>query len=411
MSQFLPFLLRFLLISVIIFLIDYYAYQAIKSAFLKNDHARPIHFYIYWGFHTIIYLWVFIGVFTMDRSYGPGRFQEWALTVLVATLLPKLVLIVILLGEDLYRLASWPFQKEHQHMPERRAFLSKAALGIATLPLMANLYGIFKGKYDFRIHKATFTYPDLPEEFDGYTITQISDMHIGSFEDPEIVQKGITLANQLNSDLVVFTGDMVNHHSDEAKPWIDIIGRLQAKDGKYSILGNHDYGDYLQWDSLEEKKENIHNLLAYQKQMGFRPLLNESVVLERNGANIRLVGVENWGSGGFAKYGDLALAMNSVEDGAFTVLLSHDPSHFTEQVTRFPMNIHLTLSGHTHGMQYGIEIPGIRWSPVKYRYATWAGSYGQANRKLYVNRGFGFIGFRGRVGIWPEITQITLKKG
>ncbi len=412
MTQIFPFLFRFFLIFGLVFLIDYYAYQAIKTAFFKVDSPqRPLHFYIYWGFHILLYIWVLVGVFTMDRSLGPGRFQEWAMTVAIVTLLPKIILILFLLGEDLFRTISAPFQKPHAHLPERRTFLSQLALGVASLPLAANLYGIFKGKYDFQIHKATFSFPDLPEAFDGFTITQISDLHIGSFEDHSIVEKGINMANSLNSDLMVFTGDMVNHHSEEAEPWIETLGKFTSKTGKFSILGNHDYGDYLVWNSQEEKQQNITNLLQYQRRMGFRPLLNESIKIERNGQFIRLAGVENWGAGGFSKYGDLPKAMEQVEDGAFTVLLSHDPSHFSEQVQHFPMNIHLTLSGHTHGMQYGIEIPGLRWSPVKFRYPTWAGAYGSGSRKIYVNRGFGFIGFRGRVGIWPEITQITLRRG
>jgi len=271
------------------------------------------------------------------------------------------------------------------------------------------LYGIIKGKYDFTIHRITLPFKDLPEAFDGFTITQVSDIHVGSFTNHHAVLKGVEMANLQKSDILFFTGDLVNNRADEMEGWMDTFSRLQAPMGKYSILGNHDYGDYSEWPSPEAKAANMERLKQTHADLGFRLLLNENLVLKKGEQFISLVGVENWGKR-FSQYGDLHKAMENVPAENFKILLSHDPTHWEAQVLEHPSHIHLTLSGHTHGTQFGIEIPGFRWAPAQYVYHQWAGAYHQQDKWIYVNRGFGFIGFPGRVGIFPEITVITLKK-
>ena len=238
----------------------------------------------------------------------------------------------------------------------------------------------------------------------------MSDIHSGSFDNYEAVKRGVDLANEQKSDLLLFTGDLVNNEAKEIEPWIELFATLDAPYGKYSIFGNHDYGDYIEWPSFEEKHKNLETLAAHHKTIGFNLLRNQHVVLEKDGEKFFLAGVENWGKPPFPQHGDINKALQGIENKDFTVLMSHDPSHWKAQVVEHSNKVHLTLSGHTHGMQFGIEIPGFKWSPVKFKYPEWAGSYEQNGKKLYVNRGFGFLGFPGRVGIWPEITVITLKK-
>ncbi|WP_295667697.1 metallophosphoesterase [uncultured Mucilaginibacter sp.] len=294
--------------------------------------------------------------------------------------------------------------------PARRKFISEVAILVAAVPFSGFLYGMFKGKYDYKLHKQTLYFDDLPEAFDGFTITQISDIHSGSFDNTAAVQRGIDLAKAQKSDLFVFTGDLVNNAEWEIKPYINHFSQLRAPYGQFSILGNHDYGDYIHWDSETEKATNLVKLKERHKELGYRLLLDENIEIEKNGQKLSLIGVQNWGRG-FIQIGDLDKALNGVDKDAFKILLSHDPTHWEEKVRYHPTNIHLTLAGHTHGAQFGVETAGLRWSPVQYRYLDWAGLINEKNRYLYVNRGFGFLAFSGRLGIWPEITVITLKKG
>jgi predicted MPP superfamily phosphohydrolase len=296
-------------------------------------------------------------------------------------------------------------------MSDRRKFVSQLALGLASIPFFGIIYGVWKGKYEYRVHRVKLVSPDLPEAFDGFTITQLSDIHSGSFDNVEAVLKGINLANAQKSDLIVFTGDLVNNVANEMNDWIEHFKTLSAPFGKFSILGNHDYGDYVQWPNEAAKVQNFEQLKAVHQKIGFKLMLNENCSLEKNGQKIELIGVENWGKRGFVKHGDLNKAMENVPSEAFKILLSHDPSHWEAVTLHHPKHVHLTLAGHTHGMQFGIEIPGIKWSPVKYIYPQWAGLYKKGNHHIYVNRGFGFLGFPGRVGILPEITVIELKRG
>jgi len=282
---------------------------------------------------------------------------------------------------------------------------------MAALPFGALLYGMVKGRYNYKVLRYTMEYDDLPEAFDGYQITQISDIHSGSFDNKEKLEYAIDLINEQKSDVLLFTGDLVNNKAEEMYPWKSVFSKLEAKDGMFSILGNHDYGDYIEWDSAQAKKANLEELKSLQKDIGFDLLLNESRYLKKGNDRIALVGVENWGKGGFKKAGDLKKAASAIDKNDFKILMSHDPSHWEEKVIHDEYHYHLTLSGHTHGMQFGIEIPGwIKWSPAKWRYKYWAGIYKEMGQYINVNRGFGFLGYHGRVGIWPEITVITLKK-
>jgi predicted MPP superfamily phosphohydrolase len=268
------------------------------------------------------------------------------------------------------------------------------------------LYGIQFGRWNWKVHQVTIYYPNLPSAFDGLRFVQISDVHVGSFlHRYQKVQKAIDLINQQNADYVFFTGDLVNNKADEMHGWEPLFSSIKAKKGKFSILGNHDYGDYVKWGEQGEKQENLDRLIEYHRAIGFKPLLNEAVEL---GEGFWLLGVENWGKAPFRQSGKLKETLSKIPNNSFKILLSHDPSHFDEQV--LDTNIDLTLSGHTHGMQFGIERFGIKFSPVSFKYPKWAGLYQVGKQYLYVNRGFGFLGFPGRVGIYPEITHFTLKK-
>jgi predicted MPP superfamily phosphohydrolase len=330
-----------------------------------------------------------------------------------------MILLAIMIGEDIFRVPQAIYRyfiegdsAKGNYFASRRQFISNIALGIAAIPLASIIYGIYKGKYNFKVLKYTLHFEDLPAAFDGYKITQISDIHSGSFDNMDKVKYGIDLINEQQSDVILFTGDMVNNKAEELIPYRDVFNKLKAKDGMFSILGNHDYGDYVTWESDEAKHQNLENLKNLQKQIGFDVLLNESRFLKKDGERIALVGVENWGSGGFKTAGDLKLAASKIDKEDFKILMSHDPSHWEKKVIHDDYHYHLTLSGHTHGMQFGIEIPGwFKWSPAKWRYKYWAGIYKEMGQYINVNRGFGYLAFPGRVGIWPEITVIELKKG
>ena len=278
---------------------------------------------------------------------------------------------------------------------------------LAVLLFLGILIGIFYGRWNWKIHRVALSFPHFPDELDPLKIVQISDIHVGSFFDNHgKVNKAIDMINALKADYVFFTGDLVNNTASEMDGWEPIFQRIEAKKGKFSILGNHDYGDYVSWEQDALKTENMERLIAKHREIGFTPLLNESVQLEKG---IWLLGVENWGRAPFRQSGKLQHTLNGVPDTALKILLSHDPSHFDMQVVG--TDIDLTLSGHTHGMQFGIERFGIKWSPVSLRYKKWAGLYKEGKQYLYVNRGFGYLGFPGRVGIYPEITEITITKG
>ena len=406
-------MIRLIIFLLLVLSLDFYALQSLRSV-VRN----PLVTYGY----AIISLAV-LGVFvyqsmTFDRGAGGNQGFYLAFAIFVLVYVPKLVLIVFMFGEDVYRLfeagvnyfISKP-EKPSSFFNSRRKFIGQLALGLAAIPFISILYGITKGKYNFKVLKYTLYFEDLPAAFDGYQITQISDIHSGSFDQKEKIEYAVDLVNQQASNVIMFTGDLVNSKSKEMRPWTSTFSKLKAPDGVFSVLGNHDYGDYTRWPSDEAKANNFQELLDIQKDMGFDLLRNESRFIKKSGDRLAIIGVENWGKG-FKQKGDLKLATAAVAPTDFKILLSHDPSHWQYEVVKDPQQYHLTLSGHTHGMQFGIEIPGvIKWSPIKWRYKYWAGIYEKAGQYINVNRGFGFLAFPGRVGIWPEISVITLKKG
>jgi uncharacterized protein len=407
-------MLRWIIFLVIFLIFDFYAFQSFKTLF-KNNWILAIYWLV-----TLLVMGNFVySYYGFNRNNGFSHANAYAAGFFIAILVPKMVLLLVMFGEDIFRVPQAVYSYFTQgnsakgnHFPARRQFVSKIALGLAAIPFASIIYGIYKGRYNYKVLKYTLHFEDLPKAFDGYKITQISDIHSGSFDDVEKVHYAINLINEQESDVILFTGDMVNNKAEEMHPYMDIFGELKAKDGKFSVLGNHDYGDYVSWESDAAKHKNLEDLKAIQKQLGFDLLLNESRFLEKNGDRLALVGVENWGAGGFKKAGDLKKASNNIDEKDFKILMSHDPSHWENEVIQDAYHYHLTLSGHTHGMQFGIEIPGwIKWSPVKWRYKYWAGIYKEMGQYINVNRGFGYLAFPGRVGIWPEITVIELKKG
>ncbi len=405
---------RFIVILSIIYIaLAIYGFQAFKTLF-KHPVAQigyGVAFLAVWGYM----------VFKLV-TYEPGSAMRGGIAiaggVFFSFFLLALFLGFFLLLEDVVRLSVYGFNKiagvsdeSAQFFPSRRKFVSAIGLGLAALPFGALLYGMYKGKYNYQVLRYELEFDDLPEAFDGYQITQISDVHSGSFDNAEKVAYGVDLVNKQQSDVILFTGDIVNDKCEELRPWADTFAALSAKDGVYSVLGNHDYGDYTQWPSAEAKAKNLEELKELQRTMGFDLLLDEHRYLERDGQRIALLGVENWGRGRFKKAGDLQKAKEGVQKDDFKILMSHDPSHWEDEVIQDDYHFHLTLSGHTHGMQFGVEIPGvIKWSPVKWRYKYWAGVYKEMDQYINVNRGFGFIGYPGRFGIWPEISVITLKR-
>ena len=405
-------MLRWIIFVIVYVVLSIYVLQALKTV-----ARQPWVYYLYMLLAAVVAV-NFIYQFTVGEEEGRvlSVAKSYAFGFLLTILTFKLITIIFLFSEDIFRFFSGGYEKlfgasRSFSLPQRRRFLSALALGIAAIPFGALLYGMYRGKYNFKVLKYNLEFDDLPDAFDGYRITQISDIHSGSFDNRKMIEYGVSLINKQQSDAILFTGDMVNNKTEEMKPWADLFATLEAKDGKFAVLGNHDYGDYIPWETEELKSQNLQDLKDLQKEMGFDLLLNEHRYLTKGDDKIALIGVENWGKGGFKKAGDLQKAVSGITDTDFKILMSHDPSHWDLEVVPDEKHFHLTLSGHTHGMQFGIEIPGwIKWSPVKWRYKHWAGIYKEKGQYINVNRGFGFLGYPGRVGIWPEITVITLKK-
>lgn len=409
----------FLILAAISLLFDWYVFAGLKT-FTSDWQSVRGRQAVTWGYLLVsvgVTLMLMFGFGSFTTAKGMTPFHEWVLSLFLTLFFTKLFFVIILflgdIGRFFYGIINNIIKPKGKviepFFPARRKFISEIAILVAAIPFTSFFYAMLKGKYDFKLHRQTLYFDDLPDAFDGFTITQISDIHSGSFDNTEAVQRGIDLAKAQKSDLFVFTGDLVNNAAWEIEPYINRFGQLKAPYGQFSILGNHDYGDYIHWDSEAEKAANLEKLKQHHKELGYRLLLDENVVIEKGGQRISLIGVQNWGRG-FIKKGDLDKALQGVDKNAFKILLSHDPTHWEDKVRYNPTTIHLTLSGHTHGAQFGVEIPGFRWSPVQYAYLDWAGLANEKNRYLYVNRGFGFLAFSGRLGIWPEITVITLRK-
>lgn len=388
---------RLPLIILLWLITDMYFYRAVQTVFSTANIVTA-----YWLVDILLIVGLVGALFLRRGTQLQQTLITWLMGLMLLTFVPRLSALPVLLLEDITRL--------FRGFPPRSVLISELALAVAAVVGLIVLFGITRGRHFYRVRRETLSFPDLPEAFDGFTISQITDVHSGSFTDAKGVQKGLDLLNAQQSDVILFTGDLVNNKAAEMEPWVRAFSGLKAPMGKYSVLGNHDYGDYVSWDSPEAKTRNLARLKEIHHETGFRLLLDEAVPLRKDGQSITLLGVENWGKGGFHKYGDLQKATRNVADDDFKILMSHDPSHWEGVTLDHHQHIHLTLSGHTHGMQFGFDFWGLKWSPVQYVYKQWLGLYENAGRYLYVNRGFGFLGLKGRIGMWPEVAVITLKK-
>lgn len=408
---------RIILFFAVVALAEYYSFIVLKSA-LRNmpNTARNIAMSVY----VLIDILCWAGFFILRSGVLniPNSVKTVYIALAIGLLVSKVLILVIMLGDDIRRgvlllvnkAKDEPVQVIVTNGISRSTFLSRLALVLGAGIVVGFINGI-GNRYRYQIKKVKVKFPNLPAAFAGLKIVQLSDIHSGSFDNEEAVAKGIQMALDLKPDIIFFTGDLVNDRSTEVGAYQKIFSRLKAPMGVYSILGNHDYGDYVTWPTPESKVENLEMLKKIHADMGWRLMMNEHLILERGADKIALLGIENWGAKAhFPKYGSMKNAYEGLPEKniPFKILLSHDPSHWTNQVrTEFP-DIDLTLSGHTHGMQFGVEIPWLKWSPVQYIYKYWAGLYNEGKQYLYVNRGFGFLGYQGRFGILPEITLLEL---
>jgi len=399
-------------------LLDLYVFQAVKL--VSHDLPQKIKLIIYglyWSVSVVAALLLALMPYISYDSW-PRAVRTYLFATIVGLFFAKIIAVVFFMLDDVRRGIQWASSKLFFQNTEgesigserisRSVFLSWVGLASGGGLFTTLVYG-FSNKYNYDLKKIKLTFNNLPSAFKGLRIIHISDIHSGSFTNKKGVERGVQLIMKQRPDLVLFTGDLVNDRASEMQDYMEVFRRIEAPLGVYSTLGNHDYGDYIAWESREAKKENLEHLKGVHKQLGWRLLMNENVALERDGQEISLVGIENWSAkGSFPKYGKMAEAYAGTDKYPFKILMSHDPSHWeAEVIPKYP-GIDLMLAGHTHGMQFGVEIPGFRWSPVQYVYKQWAGLYEEGNQKLYVNRGFGFIGYPGRVGILPEITLIEL---
>lgn len=401
-----------LIFLVVALLLDLYIFQAVKA--LTQSHSsrsRSIIYSVYWAISILCLVSLVVLPYIQYRA--PRTHAYW-LTVVIGIYIGKLLASVFLLIDDIRRLIQLIVTKTASKTTtegpsiSRSTFLSWVGLGLGAFIPSSMIYG-FSNKYNYKVRRLKLAYDNLPAGFKGLKIIQLSDIHTGSLKDQDAVNHGIDMVLAEKPDIILFTGDLVNDIATEMKDYKHIFARLTAPMGVYSTLGNHDYGDYLWWETAELKKANLDRLKAIQAEMGWRLLVNEHVPLERGGDQIALIGIENWSaSARFPKYGKMHEAYPGAEKYPFKILMSHDPSHWDAEVRPNYPDIDLALAGHTHGMQWGIELPGFKWSPVRFVYKQWAGLYEEGKQKLYVNRGFGFIGYPGRFGILPEITVIEL---
>ena len=408
------------MIALLMFLLDLYVFQAVKTvANHQSDKARMMISVVYWivSALTLAALLLFPYVQALQTSV---IFRNYVFAILVGLFLAKLIGSLFFLSDDIRRFFYWIYltiapnksvatDSEGGGIP-RSVFMSWLGLGIGGTLFGSLLYG-FGNKYKYRLQKIPLAFPHLPASFKGLKIIHISDIHSGSFNDIAAVSKGVDMILQQKPDLILFTGDLVNDRATEMKPYMHVFNRLKAPLGVYSSLGNHDYGDYVQWPTEQAKIDNLDKLKSIHASMGWRLMMNEHIVLERGNDKIALVGIENWGAkANFPKYGDMKKAFAGLREKniPFKILLSHDPSHWHAQVIPEYKDVQLTLSGHTHGMQFGVDSKYFKWSPVQYMYNEWAGLYTVGEQNLYVNRGFGFLGYPGRLGILPEITVFEL---
>lgn len=414
---------RFLIFLSVVIIAEIYSFITVRSALKPLSGAWRIGLMSLYLFATVATWSSFILFRYLNWAAMPHLVRNIFVAFTIGFWVGKILVGAVMIIDDIRRLFMWfigsffsPSMKEmttdlgYGEGVTRSVFLKRLALIVGGTALTGFVYGI-SNRYNYKVRRISLSFDNLPAAFKGMKIVQISDIHSGSFDDHRAVELGAETVMGEKPDIIFFTGDLVNNKADEIKPYTDIFAQLKAPLGVYSTLGNHDYGDYVQWPSDEAKRQNLDDLKQTHADMGWKLMMNEHVVLERGEDKIAIVGIENWGAkAGFPKYGDMKKAYAGLPEKQvpFKILLSHDPSHWDNQVQQDYSDVDLTLSGHTHGMQFGIEIPGFKWSPVKYVYKNWAGLYQQGKQYLYVNRGFGFLGYPGRLGILPEITVIEL---
>ena len=408
--------------GLFVLVVEYYTFVAVRTVLRNTSGNIHLWLFLMYAVLSLATLWSLYAFPHYGRSSWPSVSLKYVVNIFIGVFIGKVLIAVIMLIADVImiipNLVSFLFSfKDHPvgNPPEgsrfisRFTFISQTALVIGGALTGGLVYGM-NNRYRYNLTREKLSIKNLPDEFKGLRIIQISDIHSGSFDDPAAVAEGVEVIMKEKPDLILFTGDLVNDRADEVVPYLNVFNQLKAPLGVYSVLGNHDYGDYVRWSTEEEKKQNLEKLKQHHADLGWRLLVNEHVLLERDNQQIALIGIENWGARGFTKYGDMKKAVAGLENSEVPVkiLLSHDPSHWEAEVRKDYKDIALTFSGHTHGMQFGIDIPGFKWSPVQYVYKHWAGLYQAEDQYLYVNRGFGFIGYQGRLGILPEITVIEL---
>jgi uncharacterized protein len=400
-------------LCMLYFLFDWYIIQAIKISISEySSLTRKIVLISYIVISAIFFVGAILYNFLDPEQFKALRIVLFAGFFIL--LISKIFSILFLLIDDLRRgftalINLFPQRESAPFDASRSKFMSNAAIIAGAAPFAAMSFGILSGAHDYRVRKKTLMLKNLPKSFDGIRIAQISDIHTGSFFNKTAVSGGVDMLNDQKADIVFFTGDLVNNQSDEAKPYLDIFKKVKAPMGVFSTMGNHDYGDYNSWSTQAEKQKDIAQLHEMHRYMGWDIMLNENRVITQGSDQLAILGLENWGEGRFSKYGNMGQTIKGVEEVPFKILLSHDPSHWDAEVRKDYSDIDLTLAGHTHGMQFGVEIGDFRWSPSQYIYKRWADLYQEEDQFLYVNRGYGFIGYPGRVGILPEITVLELK--
>lgn len=409
----------FIFTTIFFLVIEYYTFIALRTS--VRHLTQGLQFILYGGY-ALLTLGIFVSLFSFfywRTGSWPSDFVKLAVNFFIGFFLAKVLVTTVMFAGDLFLGLKWMVdyvlslggrgQDGTSGLPviSRSRFISHTALFLGGMLASGLAYGV-TNRYRYKVRREQLNFRNLPRAFRGLKIAQISDIHSGSFDNREAVLDGVEAIMAEKPDLILFSGDLVNNLATEIEPYMEIFSRLKAPLGVYSVLGNHDYGDYVQWPTSEAKRNNLELLKQHHAGMGWKLLLNEHVILDRNGDRIALAGVENWGARGFTKYGNLEKALSGLESGLFKILMSHDPSHWDAEVRPCHPDVALTLSGHTHGMQFGIEVPGLRWSPVQYMYKQWAGVYKQGEQYLYVNRGYGFIGYQGRLGILPEIAILEL---
>jgi predicted MPP superfamily phosphohydrolase len=401
-------------ISIVIIALDYYVWMAVKTAFQKSRHSmQQTAKYVFWGFTAFILLGI-ISYNTLPLHTWKNELRITFMAMVMISVFTKLFIIIFLLVEDITRFFRWGTNKIRKKDPSaisRHEFLSQAALAVGAVPAATFAFGIISGAHDYQVEKISLKLPKLPAAFKGLKIAQISDIHTGSFFNKTAVKGGVEMLMREKPDVIFFTGDLVNNESKEVQNYFDVFNKLKAPLGVYSTLGNHDYGDYVRWASPAAKKQNLKDLMKAHELMGWNLLMDEHRFLEESGEKLAIIGVQNIGLGRFPWYGNLEKAYKGTEEAGAKLLLSHDPTHWNAEVTKQSKfkDIDVAFAGHTHGAQFGVHIPGFdRWSPAKYIYKQWSGLYEENGQQLYVNRGYGYLGYPGRVGMPPEISIFTL---